>query len=116
MQFSCGIFAFRKGEEMKSGSLLYWWSTLGILATLRDGDFALAGLWILSVFAVGRWLGWVAFKGFRVGQYQVFVLLHPPFVGIFPERRLKPRTIHFFGEENRVLMAFGRLPIHVLKG
>lgn len=101
---------------MRGQSILYWWGTLGIFAALRAKDFALACLWLLSVFAVGRWLGWVAFKGFRVGQYKVFVLLHPPFVGIFPEKRLEPRTIHFFGEENRVLVAFGHFPIHILKG
>ncbi len=101
---------------MKGQSILYWWSTLGIFAALRDGKFALACLWILSLFAVGRWLGWVAWKGVPVGKYKIFILLHPPFVGLFPEEKLEPRVVSFFGEENRVLMAFGRFPIHVIKG
>lgn len=101
---------------IRGQSILYWWSTLGIFAALRDKEFALACLWLLSVFTVGRWLGWVAFKGLCVGQYKAFVLLHPPFIGIFPEKELEPRTIHFFGEASRVLMAFGRFPIHILKG
>lgn len=100
---------------MKSGSILAWWSALGIFAALRDGDFVLACLWLLGLFAVGEWLGLVAFKVFPVGKYKVFIFLHPPFMGVLPEGKLEPRVIRFFEEENRVLMAFGRFPIHVLR-
>jgi len=103
--------------KMKSGSILVWWGAMGILAALREGNFVLACLWLLGLFAIGQWLGWVAFKEFPVGRYKVFILLHPPFIGILPKERLEPRVIYFFGEENQVLMAFGRFPIHtVLKG
>ncbi len=99
---------------MKSGSILAWWSALGIFVVLRHGDFALACLWAFGLFAVGEWLGMVAFKAFPLGRYKVFIFLHPPFVGVFPAAKLEPRVIRFFGEENMVLVAFGRFPIHVL--
>jgi len=101
---------------MKSGSILTWWSMLGMLAALREGNFVLACLWFFGILAAGEWFGWVAFKEFSVGRYKVFILLHPPFIGILPKEKLEPRVIYSFGEENQVLMAFGRFPIHVLKG
>ena len=116
MPFVCCIFTFHKSEEvMKAGSILTWWSALGIFAVLEGGNFVLACLWLFGVLAVGKWLGWVAFKVFPVGEYEVFLLLHPPFIGIFPRERLAPRVLHFFGEENQVLIAFDCLPIHTLK-
>ena len=88
------------------GLLFLWWVTsLGILHLLFQGwgeaafeKVIFIGGEILILLFLWRKSGGVAFKEQRFGAWKIFLLLHPPFLLIWPAEKVhhRVRKLHFY--------------------